>query len=89
MNSDTHINQARLLVLNILAQAKARGGYAIPESTLKLEVPNKTRPHLTDVEWADLIIELQQREFIGHIADDLDDEKKFFIKEAGQTALRS
>ena len=89
MNSDTHINQARRLALNILDQAKARGGYAIPESTMKLEVCAKVRPQLDDVEWDDLIIELLQREFIGYLPDGLDEDKKFYIKEAGQTALRS
>ncbi len=85
----SHVNQARRLLLNILLEARKRGGYAIPESTLKLEICSKVRPQLTDLEWDDLRIELQQREYIGHIPDALDDDKKFFIKEAGETALRS
>jgi len=84
-----HVNQARRLMLNILNQAKMQGGYSIPESTLQLEITAKVRPQLTTVEWDDLCIELQQREMIGHLRDGLDDEKKFFIKEAGETALRN
>jgi hypothetical protein len=46
------------------------------------------RPVATEEQWQEAVLLLLRRELIGFIADEVTGEKKFFIREAGQTALR-
>lgn len=62
--------------------------YAVPEETLFTELRDLVRPVATEEQWTDTLYHLLQKEFIGFVRDDVSDEKKFFIKESGQTALR-
>jgi hypothetical protein len=63
--------------------------YALPEAGLYSELRQMVRPVATEPEWTDAIYHLLQKELIGFQRDRISDEKKFFIKEAGQVALRA
>ena len=63
--------------------------YALPEAGLFSELRQMIRPVATDEQWTDAIYHLLQKEMIGFQRDKISDEKKYFIKEAGQVALRA
>jgi hypothetical protein len=62
--------------------------YMTPEPGLFSQLRQMVRPVATDEEWTDAIYFLLQKEYIGFQRDEFTDEKKFFIREAGQAALR-
>ncbi len=75
---------ARLLLKHL----DLAGGHAVPEETLKSNLCDLVRPRATDMQWDDVVIDLLQREMIGFVRDEIDDTKKFYLKEKGQVALR-
>lgn len=72
----------------ILQHLDKSGGYALPDEGLFSELSVQVRPPATRVQFDDVIIDLQEREMISHLRDSITDEKKYFIKEKGQAALR-
>lgn len=72
----------------ILEHLNAAPHFMIPEGGLFSELRQQVRPVATESDWTDAIYLLVQKDFIGFLRDDLTDEKKFYIKEAGQAVLR-
>ena len=76
------------LALLILEHLKKAGTNAVPDGTLFIALRNMTRPVASEQEWATAIKHLVRRGFIDYEVSPLNDEKKWFIKEAGLVALR-
>jgi hypothetical protein len=79
------MNKLARLILEHLDKA---GGHMLPEEGFYSELRQMCRPVATEDEWTDAIYLLLQKEYIGFKRDELTDEKKYFIKEAGQAVLR-
>jgi hypothetical protein len=72
----------------ILEHLDAAAPYMVPEPGLFSDLRQLVRPVAEEQDWTDAIYLLLQKEFIGFQRDEISDEKKFFIKEAGQSVLR-
>jgi hypothetical protein len=76
------------LVKLILKHLDIAAPHMLPEETLFVNLRDMVRPVATEEQFRDAVYLLLQKEFIGFVRDELTDEKKFFIKEAGQAAYR-
>lgn len=83
------MNKIEKLSRIILEALDASAPYMLPQAGLFSEVRQQVRPLATEDEFNDAIYLLLQKEFIGFKRDAISDEKKFFIKEAGQATLRA
>jgi len=73
------------LILEHLDKAEP---HMLPNDGFFSELRQMCRPVATEDEWTDATYLLLQKNFIGFKRDELTDEKKYFIKEAGQAVLR-
>jgi len=79
------MNELKRLILEHLDTVHP---YAMPEAGLYTQLRQLVRPVATEEQWTDAIYDLLQKELIGFKRSVISDEKKLFIKEAGQVALR-
>ncbi len=71
-------------ILRILDQCRP---FALPEETLRNQLAGLQRPATTEAEATAALDQLQAKGYIGFLKEDLDDGRKFLIREAGEVAL--
>jgi hypothetical protein len=77
----------KALKLLILHHLKKADGRQVPEETLFLALSQMVRPVATKEQFVDCLLDLIKKEMIGFEEDDLTDERKFYIREKGVSAL--